>query len=399
MASTKSKLNITKPSGPKKGNQGPKRQMANNKSGRNSMPVAYTNKSSSNLGNGIVISHKELFTTLSGTSVPFVLLGSSAYTPGYDLNPGSSTMFPWLSGIANGFEKFRFESVRLDIVPRNPTTVGGQVYAAFDYDFNDPVAKTAVELMTNRGAVSSDVWSPCSLVVDMARANADMPFRYVDNTMRNDEGARWRYPGYFMIAIAGCAAAVSFDVFIVYTVRLSLPAMHTLTEAVGTVPVTMTLPAATAATFPNLPSLHSTLESVSIGVDTPTLGGYTSGLGYRIATAAKGAFQLIANLQTAAAAPSTYDADTYMGASVYDSKGTLLLSNLSTVNGLAEHYPTPTNLATWDVANGAGRHVMAVEMAAIRAVAPLAAYIVPWLISTAGRVVNVLNPSVMHWEL
>ncbi len=49
----------------------------------------------------------ECIGNVSGNSTNFLLLGNSAYVPGYDINPTSAMLFPWLSQVSKSFEKYK----------------------------------------------------------------------------------------------------------------------------------------------------------------------------------------------------------------------------------------------------------------------------------------------------
>lgn len=46
-------------------------------------------------------------------------------------------MFPWLSGIAPGFETYELLDLSFEFISRCATTVNGMIYMAIDYDAGD----------------------------------------------------------------------------------------------------------------------------------------------------------------------------------------------------------------------------------------------------------------------
>lgn len=84
---------------------------------------------------------------------------------GYSINPGLPTVFPWLSGIANNFEKYKINSMRIDFVSIAATSERGRVTLACDYDVLDSVPNDKVEMFQIAGASESNVWSTESLTI------------------------------------------------------------------------------------------------------------------------------------------------------------------------------------------------------------------------------------------
>lgn len=355
------------------------------------VPAAKSATRSTQIAADHVVAGRELMASVSGNSAAFLLLGSSGVFPGYDLNPGNRTMFPWLSLVASAYEKYRFETLEFEVVPRNPTSSAGAVYAALDYDWDDNPATTANELMSNRGAISSDVWSPSKFAVDIRRLNEDVPWRYVADFPRSDSSQRMVYGGFFMIGIAGTAAAVSFDIFVNYRVKFSLPALHSLDSSSSmTFPLIKTLSAAVMGFFDTLPSVTGINTVIAGQSGAPIMGGYSNMPAYKIGTASKGTLSLVANPATAASPPSTYVADTVFGGQVYDAVGTAL-AQIDSTPGLvsASQFPQgPETGATWATNGALGRASYSISLAVLRKMLPQAVYLVPYLFSTAGRVLS-----------
>lgn len=359
---------------------------------RQGVPAATSDKQYSRIAAQTVLSHREFVTSLSGNSANFVLLGLSAMTPGYDINPGVAQLFPWASKIAQAYEKYRFTSLKFELVPRNPTTASGAVYMAVDYDYDDIPSSNVTELMSNHGAVASDVWTPTTLRVDCARMNRDVPYRYVDEEIRwQSTAARMVYGGYLMVGIAGTAATVAFDLYVDYSVVLELPALVTTSLSVTyTYPAAQVLPAGTATAVTGLPGL-SAIRSVLAGINgTPTLGTMPAGSpAYALDSSSRGTLSLVAALATAGAPPSTYATDTTFNALVYDAFGTLL-ANLNAVAGvISSVFPSQNAAGSWATNGATSFQDFVVDLPLLRAAYPAATYLLPVITSTAGRTLSV----------
>jgi hypothetical protein len=75
------------------------------------------------------------------------------------IQPGLSTVFPWLSTIAARFESYRFNRLRFIYEPVVPTTSSGSVMMAIDFDASDSAATSKVQLMSYHNAVRIAPWS------------------------------------------------------------------------------------------------------------------------------------------------------------------------------------------------------------------------------------------------
>lgn len=63
----------------------------------------------SNEGSSIIVRHRELISDLSA---------SASFQPGSRrINPGDADVFPWLSGIASRYEKYKFRKLKFTMVP------------------------------------------------------------------------------------------------------------------------------------------------------------------------------------------------------------------------------------------------------------------------------------------
>lgn len=180
-------------------------------------------------GNRTRVQHREMvgtFTVPSGTS-GFWRDPTSIATPGYDGNPSNSFMFPWLSTIANSYERYRFRSLKIDLISSQASTASGRVYMAWDYDYDDPPAGTKQGFMSNRLAKEGGVWMSLGLSVDCVEAHRDMAWKYCTAAHRSDPEPRTAYIGYLLLgADTGSAVAVyNWDLWVTYDVEFELPCL------------------------------------------------------------------------------------------------------------------------------------------------------------------------------
>lgn len=81
------------------------------------------------------------------------------------VNPGNTTMFPWLSSIANRFESYVFNGLRFNYVPSVGTTSTGAIALAPDYDAaDDNSGISKPKLLTFDDSVRGPLWKGFSCI-------------------------------------------------------------------------------------------------------------------------------------------------------------------------------------------------------------------------------------------
>lgn len=123
-----------------------------------------------NTSKGVIVRHKEMFLVPSVVDASFV-------TSGYWVNPGMTSVFPWLSSIALRYETYRFHSLRFIWQSQCPTISPGSVGLALDFDVSDPGPADLMEYMSMQDSTVGPVWSPLALNVDLSGSHGT--FKYV----------------------------------------------------------------------------------------------------------------------------------------------------------------------------------------------------------------------------
>lgn len=197
-------------------------------------------------GTGITIKRREFVgTATNGATTGFALTPPSLVTPGYDFNPSSVALFPWLAQIAPAFERFRFNKLKFEFVPGQATSTAGRFYAAVDYDYDDLPASNKTELMGNMSSVEASLWSPSQLVTDPRSLNRDLPYRYVSATSRvSSVEGRTAFSGFLMLAFDTAVANCLMDIWVEYEVELVTPVMDLNVVQILSAPATAVAPSA-----------------------------------------------------------------------------------------------------------------------------------------------------------
>jgi len=120
----------------------------------------------------IVVTHREYIEDLTS---PANTYWTAVITP---VNPGLASTFPWLAGVANNYEEYRFRRLRVHYVPACSTALPGETAWSFDYDAADSAPASKQEQLSFEGAMVNPPWS--GVTMDL-RAPGQAIWRFVRN--------------------------------------------------------------------------------------------------------------------------------------------------------------------------------------------------------------------------
>lgn len=103
----------------------------------------------------VTVTHREYINEIAG-SVAFAVNT-------FSVNPGLPGVFPWLSGIAQRYESYRFNSLKFCFETEAATSATGSLVMAIDYDADDPAPDSKTQAMSYRSSVRSAPWAACCL--------------------------------------------------------------------------------------------------------------------------------------------------------------------------------------------------------------------------------------------
>lgn len=122
-------------------------------------------------GDSRVVHREYIMDLKAGTGTP------SAFTvQSLPINPGQVSTFPWLARIAGNYESYRFESLRFCYETEAPSSLGGTLVLAVDYDAKDPSPSSKQQALMYRSSVRSAPWTACehrSLPEDLHKAKTN----------------------------------------------------------------------------------------------------------------------------------------------------------------------------------------------------------------------------------
>lgn len=131
-----------------------KAPVANSRTVKTARPMMVT------LRNGdCTVTHREYIgeVTASVSGPPSIYNATS-----YPLNPGMPQVFPWLSKIAQNFESYNFSKLRFCYETEAPSSLGGTLVLAVDYDALDATPANKQQALAYRGSVRSAPWNDCA---------------------------------------------------------------------------------------------------------------------------------------------------------------------------------------------------------------------------------------------
>lgn len=102
-------------------------------------------------GGRCLVRNYELVTTFPTGNTAFQAAGGIC-------NPGLAINFPWLSTIAAGFQKFRWQSLRYFFSGSCPTTTTGKTWIQLSYDALDSAPTTLALTMQSEDASTGPAW-------------------------------------------------------------------------------------------------------------------------------------------------------------------------------------------------------------------------------------------------
>jgi hypothetical protein len=142
------------------------------------------------------------------------------------VNPGNSVTHPWLSGIANKFEKFVYHNMTIRYVPTCAATETGMVCVAFEPDPTDTNPESIQQMAAFQESYLGAVWAPGSFKLGPQSLDAKwINAKFVDSTGSLDFS---KALGKILVAVEGGSGAGTTLgwVEIAYDVMLATPQFH-----------------------------------------------------------------------------------------------------------------------------------------------------------------------------
>lgn len=345
------------------------------------------NRSMSIRGNSqdVYITKREYIGQFASTATGFHLIGLSGATPGYDGNPACPAMFPWLSTIAGAFEKYSFSRLRIELVGAASAMVGGNFYAAWDYDYDDPVPANGMLLLSNTSSIRCSPFETAGFDVDTRRMNSDLPTRFVMRAGRLSAEPRTTYCGYLVVGAENVAVGTSISVWINYTVKLSIPTLES--PAIQTFSTTLAADAGTGnyRLMPGGALTPGPITAVVPGVNNvppvtiPGVGQPSNMLA--LGNVSTGLLTLLSADTVTGSTPTTVVPSVYADAALIDRAGATIgyLSDAAIGGDRATGAANPTS---WTVTGASINSLLSVAIGKVKLAFPGVVYLAPFIAKT-----------------
>lgn len=125
----------------------------------------------SSKGQNTVVTHREYVADINA-SINFSVVSAFA------INPGVSQSFPWLSQVAQRFEKYRFRKLRYAFETTSPTNKQGSLMLVPDFDAEDPAPISKTQALSYKSSVRTQIWERITLEVKQEDLRA-LPQYYI----------------------------------------------------------------------------------------------------------------------------------------------------------------------------------------------------------------------------
>jgi len=217
-----------------------------------------------NGGTAIRVRNREYFADAVG--------GNTTYTNySYNINPGLPAMFPWLSGVASNWEKYRFNTLRFFYNTETNSGTSGYVAMGIDMDAADLPASSKQQLLTYKGALSNAPWVNMNISAPLNQSTAEWLYIRSGALVSNLDIKTYDL-GTFQIAPKGGKVGESLgEVWVEYDVTLSIPQAQRLTAgAYGAYAISTgdSLPSGSCPVLANGTTVQAPINSFTAVPDT-----------------------------------------------------------------------------------------------------------------------------------
>lgn len=167
----------------------------------------------------IVVSHEEYVLDVSG-SVAFSV-------ESFNIQPGLNTTFPWLSRVAQMYERYELLELTLLYEPFCSTATAGVVYLAVDPDPNDSGPSDKGQMCNYEHMARSSAWAPSRLGVKGSVFSTLSRWHFIRGANAQPSTIATSDVGNMLLATFGMSGTASVgELYVSYRVRLSTPSLE-----------------------------------------------------------------------------------------------------------------------------------------------------------------------------
>jgi hypothetical protein len=177
------------------------------------------------IGNVTESSRKHVTVTYERTELVTGIQGNTSATAvvdSYYINPRRSTIFPWVSGQALGYETYRFKKLRFRYQPKCGTDEKGTVTIGIDYDVSDAAVASEQALMTIPGSKQANPYIGFTIDALSGGRSDFAKFLFLSDNATSDVTKNL---GRLFILVSGTTSANSVfvgELYVDYVLELSI---------------------------------------------------------------------------------------------------------------------------------------------------------------------------------
>lgn len=105
------------------------------------------------------------------------------------INPANDFIFPWLSNIAQCYERYTFHKLTFGYLPKVGTTTAGGVLMAIDSDPLDSVPNTEIVMLSYKSVVNGPVWAELKTTMTEKDLHGSYTKKYTSSSPSSDPRA------------------------------------------------------------------------------------------------------------------------------------------------------------------------------------------------------------------
>lgn len=195
----------------------------NSISKQSSAPIANPNKQKQKTANiqkdknVMLVNHSEFIQDLTGTGPAFIVKK-------FAVNPGMNQTFPWLSSIANRFQKYRFRKLAFRYETSAPSTQSGYVMIVPDFDASDQIPTNKQQALQFQSSVRSNVWERILLQVRDKDLHAEEQYYVRSGDIPNTDIKTYDVAQLFTVMVGpGAELGAIGELWVDYEVELISP--------------------------------------------------------------------------------------------------------------------------------------------------------------------------------
>lgn len=190
----------------------------------------------------------------------------------FTMQPGNSTLFPWLSGVALNYTMYKFTKLVAKYTPTCGTTTGGRVGIYWEYDIMDPVATSYSQASVMPNFTSTNSYEPVSCSVNIPKLNSPISKRYVSTSSQLDRFCDAAKLIVIVQSPVDSTAQTIGQLTLEYSCMLFTPVSGATTTKIGRVMFESTTPDSSATSVSFAPAVTSTINTGGPNLKTTSNG-------------------------------------------------------------------------------------------------------------------------------